>query len=116
MDINEKLIRQVIEEVLQEKQEDNAAESPSPSPASNKRDSELFEEVGLAERGSRSDEVVIAVAPAFGAGQTKTIMDVPHKQVIREIVAGIEEEGLASRFIRVKRSSDVAFVAHDAAI
>ena len=34
-----------------------------------------------------------------------------HQEVIRQLVAGIEEEGLKARVIRVYRSSDVAAVA-----
>ena len=41
----------------------------------------------------------------------KTIVGVPHQEVIRQLVAGIEEEGLKARVIRVYRSSDVAAVA-----
>ncbi|MFH5635493.1 propanediol/glycerol family dehydratase medium subunit, partial [Listeria monocytogenes] len=43
--------------------------------------------------------------------QTKNIVGVPHKQILRELIAGIEEEGLKARVVRVFRSSDVAFVA-----
>ncbi|EHL2606841.1 propanediol/glycerol family dehydratase medium subunit, partial [Listeria monocytogenes] len=68
-------------------------------------------EVGDAEPGRQKDEVVIAVAPAFGKYQTKNIVGVPHKQILREVIAGIEEEGLKARVVRVFRSSDVAFVA-----
>lgn len=41
----------------------------------------------------------------------KNIVGVPHKQILRELIAGIEEEGLKARVVRVFRSSDVAFVA-----
>lgn len=41
----------------------------------------------------------------------KNIVGVPHKQILREVIAGIEEEGLKARVVRVFRSSDVAFVA-----
>ncbi len=55
--------------------------------------------------------MVIAVGPAFGRSQRQTIVGVPHQEVIRQLVAGIEEEGLKARVIRVYRSSDVAAVA-----
>ncbi|MPM73717.1 Propanediol dehydratase medium subunit [bioreactor metagenome] len=35
--------------------------------------------------------------------------------MLKEIIAGIEEEGLNYRFVKIYRTSDVCFVAHDAA-
>ena len=49
--------------------------------------------------------------PAQPGTQRQTIVGVPHQEVIRQLVAGIEEEGLKARVIRVYRSSDVAAVA-----
>ena len=69
-------------------------------------------EEGLA---SAADEVVIGLAPAFGTKQVKTIIDLPHDKVLREIIAGIEEEGLKWRIIKVYHTSDVSFIAHVAA-
>ena len=46
-------------------------------------------------RGNRPDEVVIAMSPAFGGFFSKTIVDVPHAEVIRQLLAGIEEQGVA---------------------
>lgn len=66
---------------------------------------------GPAQPGTSRDEVVIAVGPAFGRSQQQTIVGVPHQEVIRQVVAGIEEEGLKARVVRVYRSSDVAAVA-----
>jgi propanediol dehydratase large subunit len=73
------------------------------------------EDAGLAERGTRGDEVVVAVGPAFGAALSETINGLGHADVLRELVAGIEEEGAAARIVRVRRSSDVAFIGHDGA-
>lgn len=74
-----------------------------------------FTEFGPAERGSRSDEVVVAVSPAFADFFSKTIIDLPHAEVIRQILAGIEEQEVSARCIRVRHSSDLAVVAHTAA-
>jgi propanediol dehydratase medium subunit len=74
-----------------------------------------FREVGQAERGRRSDEVVIAISPGFGSLFTQTIIDLPHAEVIRQILAGIEEQEVSARIIRVQSSSDLAFMAHTAA-
>lgn len=74
-----------------------------------------LEEVGTAELGKRSDEVVIALGAAFGKTQTETIVGIPHDEVLREILAGIEEEGITPRVVRALRTSDVSFMANDAA-
>lgn len=74
-----------------------------------------LKELGNAEVGTKADEVVIALAPAFSVHQHKTIVDIPHSEVLRELIAGIEEEGLIARVVRVIRTSDVSFIANDAA-
>lgn len=43
--------------------------------------------------------------------QTVNIVGLPHKSILREVIAGIEEEGIRARVIRCFKSSDVAFVA-----
>ncbi len=69
-------------------------------------------EIGPAERGTRPEEVVIALSPAFGDPFTKTIVDVPHAEVIRQLLAGIEEQGGVARTIKVYRTADLAAIAH----
>jgi propanediol dehydratase large subunit len=73
------------------------------------------EELAAAQRGERQDEVVIAVGPAFGDALSETINGLAHRDVLAELVAGIGEEGAVPRIVRVKRSSDVAFIGHDGA-
>lgn len=68
-----------------------------------------------AQPGSTPDEVVIGVAPAFAAYQVQTINGLSHADVLREIAAGIEEEGLRARFVRFRDISDVSFIAQRAA-
>lgn len=72
-------------------------------------------EQGRAERGTRSGEVVIAVSPAFAEVFSQTIVGLPHADVLRQLLAGIEEQGVSARCIRVRHSSDLAEVAHTAA-
>jgi propanediol dehydratase medium subunit len=74
-----------------------------------------FSEVGPAERGKRPDEVVIAISPAFGSLFSQTIVDIPHAEVIRQMLAGVEEQEVAARIIRVQHSADLALMAHTAA-
>ncbi len=66
-------------------------------------------------KGTRSDEVIIAVAAAFGKYQTETITHIPHADVLRELMAGREEEGLTPRVRRVLSTSDVSILAIDGA-
>ncbi len=73
------------------------------------------EELAAAERGERLDEVVIAVGPAFGDALSETINGLAHRDVLAQLVSGIRDEGAVPRIVRVKRSSDVAFIGHDGA-
>ena len=72
-------------------------------------------ETGPALRGTRPDEVVIAVSPAFGDPFTQTIVGVPHAEVLRQLMAGIEEQGVGVRVVRVWNTADLAAVSHIAA-
>lgn len=74
-----------------------------------------FSEIGPAERGKRPDEVVIAISPAFGSLFNQTIVDIPHSEVIRQILAGIEEQEVSARIVRVQNSADLALMSHMAA-
>jgi hypothetical protein len=69
----------------------------------------------LATLGNRSDEVVIAIGPAFGDGLQATINGLSHRDVLEAVAAGVHEEGAKPRFVRVRRASDVAFIGHDGA-
>ena len=61
------------------------------------------------------DEVVIGISPTFNDEVSETLSGLNHKDVIREIVAGIEEEGLKTRVIRVYDTADVCFIGKEAA-
>jgi propanediol dehydratase medium subunit len=69
-------------------------------------------EIGPARRGTRPDEVVVAVSPAFAGHFSKTIVDVPHAEVLRQLLAGIEEQGVTARVVRVRDTADLAALAH----
>ncbi|BBX35141.1 propanediol dehydratase medium subunit [Mycolicibacterium mageritense DSM 44476 = CIP 104973] len=68
-----------------------------------------------AQPGTRSDEVVLGISPAFADFFSQTIIGLSHADVIRQILAGIEEQEVTARCIRVRHSSDLAVVAHTAA-
>lgn len=118
-EINEQLLRSIILEVLQEMGQGSepvafkkqAVEVDKTGPAGDVDG--WLTSIGTAEVHTNPDEVVIAVGPAFARHQHTTIVGIPHEDVIREVVAGIEEEGLKARLVRVFRSSDVAFVAKE---
>jgi propanediol dehydratase large subunit len=69
-----------------------------------------------AARGAAADEVVVAVGPAFGGVLDATIGGLRHDEVVAALVAGIREGGAQPRLVRVRRSSDVAFIGHDGAL
>ena len=116
MQLNENEIRGIIEEVIKRYAGEGAA-APVSKPAVEVNRSGNLElvEIGEAKKGVKSDEVIIALAPAFGKFQTETITHIPHEDVLKEIMAGIEEEGLTPRVIRVLRTSDVSILANDGA-
>ena len=114
-EINETLLRSIISEVMKEMSvntnETVAETSEKPVTKSVSNEKAVIRTVGVAKPSQSTDEVVIAVGPAFGEQQVKTMVDIPHTEVLRQLVAGIEEEGLKARIVKVYRSSDVAFVA-----
>ncbi|MDH5333201.1 MAG: propanediol/glycerol family dehydratase large subunit, partial [Thermoleophilia bacterium] len=77
--------------------------------------SQGVQEVGVAGHGGDAGEVVVAVGPAFSAEIGETINGLPHTEVLRAVCDGISEAGGTPRLIRVRRSADVAFIAHDGA-
>ena len=127
MSIDVNTLKQIIAQVVQEMTaEDQAATAPEPatsSPASGGTATMTaaaagkltLAETGAAERGSDPKEVVVAVSPAFSTLIHETIIGLPHADVLREIAAGIEEEGLKYRFVKIYKSADVGFIAHQAA-
>ena len=115
MAIDERMLKSVIEEVLKE-----MAGGASEAPVEPKKEeipkevsSLVVTEIGDFVPSNRADEVVIGLAPAFGVHQTKTIIGIDHAKVLKEVIAGIEEEGLSYRFVKIYRTSDVCFIAHD---
>lgn len=120
MNFDPNMLRSIIEEVIKEMAPaSNGGSAPQQAKAhveSSLQPGKLtLTETGDAAKGTAADEVVIGIAPAFGKFQHETIIHQPHDKVLREIVAGIEEEGLKWRVVRVYRTSDVSFIAHDAA-
>lgn len=68
-----------------------------------------------AEPGKRTDEVLVGISPAFADFFSQTITGMSHADVVRQILAGIEEQEVSARIVRIRHSSDLAVVAHTAA-
>lgn len=112
MTISETMVRDVVREILKQM----TAKGDLPLAAVEQSGELEIREAGEAKQGATPDEVVIALAPAFGDQlKRRTITGIPHASVLRELMAGIEEQGLKARIIRVWHTSDVAFVSHLAA-
>lgn len=70
-----------------------------------------IKELGTSKAGVDAKEIIIALSPAFGTRLTKSIIDIPLEDLLKELCAGIEEEGMNYRFIKVYNSTDLAIIA-----
>jgi hypothetical protein len=89
---------------------------PASEPAGTRADSKPINIVGDAKKGSDPNEVIVGVGPAFLGDLHETIGGIDHAAVLEAITSGIRSQGAAVRLVRVQRTSDVAFIAHDAAL
>lgn len=112
VELSQELIEQITQLVVKEL---NKSVTPSNKHCTQETSTSIYRDVQVSDRGINRKEVVIGVGPAFGSVIKKTINDLAHEQVIREMMAGIEEEGMIPRIIRVNKTSDVAFIGKEAA-
>ncbi len=70
-----------------------------------------LEEIGPAMRGEQP-EVIVALGPAFGAAIGRTIGGLDHREVLRSILKGLEDEGVPARVVRIHHTADCAFIGH----
>ena len=75
----------------------------------------VLRETGPAAAGERPDEVVVGLSPAFGREIWAALNGMTVAEVLRQVLAGIEEEGLESRLLRVSRSIDLGSIGSTAA-
>lgn len=111
--ISESAVRDAVREILAQLAASEAAPAAAPVAAwvPGGDVTATLRDGAPAKVGTSPTEVVLALAPAFGDKlKQKTITGIPHAAVLREILAGIEEEGCTARVIRVWHTSDVAFV------
>lgn len=74
-----------------------------------------YEGAVRAQKGTDPKEVVIGVGAAFGEEIKETITGIPLTEVLKNICAGVEEEGMTSRVVKVLDTSDVGFMGLEAA-
>ena len=55
-------------------------------------------------------EVVVALGPAFGTVINQTLAELPHSEVLKAIMSGIEGEGVSARVVKVWHGADLADV------
>ena len=72
-------------------------------------------DTGPAGVGDRVDEVVVGISPAFAREIWVALNGMTVAEVLRQLLAGIEEEGLQSRLVRVNRSIDLGSIGWAAA-
>ncbi|OMC09235.1 propanediol/glycerol family dehydratase large subunit [Mycolicibacterium fortuitum] len=72
-------------------------------------------EVEPARQGSDPREVCIGLSPALGRSVWLSLCGLPIGEVIRQLSAGLEEEGCMPRFVRVRSTIDVGLIGLTAA-
>lgn len=126
MQISEELIRQITNAVISQMSLADASSvsgsgssgSEVPSMAGQERINEAktsYADYPRAVQGTDPKEVVIGVGAAFQREIRKTICGIPLDEVLRNVKAGIEEEGMVPRVIKILDTSDVCFMALEAA-
>jgi len=69
-------------------------------------------ETGPALPGTDPGEVIIAIGPAFGSELRTTILGLPHRAVLEALTAGVREEGLRARILKIHSTSDCGSIGH----
>ncbi len=70
---------------------------------------------GPAEQGSDPREVVIGLSPGVGRSVWRTLSGLTVVEVLRELLAGLEEEGCTARVVRVNATIDLGMIGLTAA-
>jgi propanediol dehydratase large subunit len=76
---------------------------------------DAFDAMGEAAQGTDPREVVIGVSPGVGRSVWRTLSGLPVVDVLRELLAGLEEEGCTARVVRVNSTLDLGMVGRTAA-
>jgi glycerol dehydratase medium subunit/propanediol dehydratase medium subunit len=126
---DEQLVREITRAVVQQLQENgilpngmqsaqiqdgNLARRPGAQSLAGRtrmRPKHSYEGAKKAVPGTDPKEIVIGVGAAFQTEIHTTICGIPLEEVLTEVRAGIEEEGMTSRVVKVLDTSDVCFMA-----
>jgi propanediol dehydratase large subunit len=90
------------------------ARDPQQAGGSTASDTVFVESRGPAPAGE-AGEIVIAVGPAFGSALRETLLGLPHDSVMEALVAGVRQEGLRARIVKIYASSDLGIIGHTGA-
>lgn len=125
MQIDENLVKQVVSAVLAQMGQGEAENAASPLPAQaeipmagrDRLNAEKTDYSGYpkAKQGTDPKEVVIGVGAAFQKEIKKTICGLSLDDVLKNVKAGIEEEGMSARVVKILDTSDVCFMGLEAA-
>ncbi len=123
MQYSEELIKKITEIVASELklvEERKAGQAPSNTPIMAGRDriNEVksdYSSYPKASKGTNPKEIVVGVGAAFQREIKRTICDLSLDDVLRNVKAGIEEEGMVARIVKILDTSDVCFMALEAA-
>jgi hypothetical protein len=118
MKINEEIIERVTRLVIEEINAKGGVQglSAGQQTAGNGRSIKTsYAGFPIAKQGTNPKEVVIGVGPAFQREINKTINGLSLEDVIKNVKAGVEEEGMVPRVVKVLKTSDVCFMGLEAA-
>ena len=129
MQISEELVKQITNAVLSQMSQSGVSSSTGAhitAPSSGKslslagrerinEEKTSYASYPRAKKGTDPKEVVIGVGAAFQKEIKKTICGIPLDDVLRNVKAGIEEEGMIPRVVKILDTSDVCFMALEAA-
>lgn len=120
MQISEELIKQITNAVLSEMGQETGSHTSSEVPSMAGRDrineeKTSYRDYPRARQGTDPKEVVIGVGAAFQKEIKRTICGILLEDVLKNVKAGIEEEGMIPRVVKILDTSDVCFMALEAA-
>ena len=121
MQISEELVKQIVSAVIKqvENEKQEAPSAPKKNPMiGRERINEVktdYSSYPKAKQGTDPKEIVIGVGAAFQKEIKNTICGIPLDEVLKNVKAGIEEEGMRARTVKILDTSDVCFMALEAA-
>lgn len=119
MELNEQLIQAITKAVVEQLQgnqpQPHNSEGETLAGKTRMRPMHSYEGAEKAPQGTDPKEIVIGVGAAFQTEIRATICGIPLEEVLKNVQAGIEEEGMTSRVVKILDTSDVCFMALQAA-